>query len=313
MSSSRYLEVLAVSAVCATAIPTVLAEFGDRAWILELMTHFRLQYLAAQLLVLGVCLALRHWRTSAALLPLLALNANAVYAYRPSSPPLPLGDASFTVMTANLSSRTTEYTAFIEQASAAAPDVLVLVEFDHDWQESLAGLAADYPHAVLAPRRDNFGIALFTKLPILEQRVFDLRSSKALDARLRLPDGRTMRLIAVHLRPPLNRQLAAERDAQLTVLAELAARIDEPLIITGDFNLTPYSPAFDAFTARAGVRDTRAGRGWGITWPTFLPAAGIPIDHCLVSEHLGAGELRRGRAFGSDHYPILTTLFLRGS
>ena len=50
-----------------------------------------------------------------------------------------------------------------------------------------------------------------------------------------------------------------------------------------------------------------------MTWPTYNPLLRIPIDHCLVSEHFMIGEQYQGPDFGSDHYPVLTRLYLRGN
>jgi endonuclease/exonuclease/phosphatase (EEP) superfamily protein YafD len=214
-------------------------------------------------------------------------------------------------MTVNLYGHNHDFARFIELARRENPDVILLVEVDAAWSGALAALAADYPQRLVSVREDLFGIALLSRLPLLESRVVDLRGAPSIDARVGLADGRDLRLIGVHLRPPTSRARATERNAQL---ADLRARLAEdtgPLIVTGDFNVTPYSPLLETWLEQTGLKDARAGRGFHATWPAFFPILGIPIDHCLVSEHFTIGDQYQGAAFGSDHYPVLTRLFLR--
>ncbi|HEX9877671.1 MAG TPA: endonuclease/exonuclease/phosphatase family protein [Gammaproteobacteria bacterium] len=297
-------------AAFATAVPTLLALAAAQAWWLELFSHFRLQYLAAQLVLLAALALRRRWRMSLLLIPLAALNASATSAYWPREPNPVSGRPDVRIMTANLYEDASDAARFIPQAQREDPDVLALVEFSHEWQAALSTLTAEYPYSSLEPRHGSFGIALLSRLPIIEQRSFELLSSTTLDVRLALPDGRALRLLAVHLRPPQSPRLAGERNRQLTELGKIVSRIDEPLIVIGDFNTTPYSPLFKDWSAQTGLRDARTR--WSFSWPASFPLLGIPIDHCMISEHFIAGEQRRGEAFGSDHYPILTELYLRG-
>jgi endonuclease/exonuclease/phosphatase (EEP) superfamily protein YafD len=94
------------------------------------------------------------------------------------------------------------------------------------------------------------------------------------------------------------------RNRQLDQLAAYVKDIDEPLLVCGDLNLTPYSPYFDRFTEAAALTDVRLGQGLGFSWPTFFPMAGIPIDHCLFRGPLAVESIKRLEPFGSDHYPV---------
>jgi endonuclease/exonuclease/phosphatase (EEP) superfamily protein YafD len=116
--------------------------------------------------------------------------------------------------------------------------------------------------------------------------------------------------VGVHLRSPTSGWRAGQRNWQYELLARRRAEIDGPLVVTGDFNTTPYSPIFTDWIERTGLTDVRRGRGLGYSWPTFLPIASIPIDHCVVSKEFRVIAERRLPSIGSDHYPILTVLAL---
>lgn len=297
-------------AVMTIVVSAVAIAPGDQ-WLLELASHFRAQYLAAQALLL-VGLAFRaRWAWCLALLPVLVLNFVPLAPYwpRPSADPLLTGD-SLTLMSANLAGDDTGRSAFLDMLERAPPDIALLVEFGPGWSEAARSLHEIYPHRVEIPRSDAFGIAIFSRLPFLEQRSFRLQTTSAIDVRINL-SGRPVRILGVHLRPPTNAVGSTERNRQLSDLATIASRETEPLLVMGDLNITPYSPVFTDTLGATGLLDTGRARGWYFSWPTFLPILGIPIDLCMVSEHFVVLDHQRGPYFGSDHYPLMATVALR--
>jgi len=279
--------------------------------VLELLTHFRLQYLAAELLLLLVCLWYRRWLLVSLLLPVIAVNAAAVAPYWPRETAVVSAPNAVELMTANLYGGNHDYSRFIDVVRRERPDVLLLLEYNSRWGSALASLSAEYPHQIVAEREDYFGMALFSRIPLADAGVIDLRGVPAIDAELELGAAGATRLIGVHFRPPMSARQARERNAQLDLVGELALAEAGPLIVAGDFNVTPYSPVLAEWLERTELTDTRRGRGFGTSWPTSLPVLGIPIDHVLVSEDFLVSAHYYGAAFGSDHYPVVTRLSLR--
>jgi endonuclease/exonuclease/phosphatase (EEP) superfamily protein YafD len=115
------------------------------------------------------------------------------------------------------------------------------------------------------------------------------------------------------LSAPTSARRAAQRNRELELLAEHRATIDGPLVVAGDFNVTPYSPFYADWLAQTRLRDTRYHRTFGATWPTYLPFLGIPIDHIAVSPEFQTIAHRRLPNFDSDHYGILAEIALQGS
>ncbi len=90
-----------------------------------------------------------------------------------------------------------------------------------------------------------------------------------------------------------------------------------PLIVAGDFNLTPWSPRFPAVLSASGLKLADTGSIWPHTWPApsgwfygGLVVRGFPIDHILVSRHFALLAARRGPDIGSDHLPVIVDLAL---
>jgi endonuclease/exonuclease/phosphatase (EEP) superfamily protein YafD len=115
-------------------------------------------------------------------------------------------------------------------------------------------------------------------------------------------------IVGAHPYPPSREQLSQRRNAQLRRLAELVNASGEPTVLVGDLNTTSWSPAFADFLDSTGLRDSRRGFGVQPSWPTLMPLAYIPIDHCLVSPEIVVKSRKIGRDVGSDHLPVIALL-----
>lgn len=133
---------------------------------------------------------------------------------------------------------------------------------------------------------------------------------RSVDAQIATPDG-SVRVIAVHPPSPVFDQDAWTRE--LAQLPALAAGVDEPLVIMGDFNASWFHPPFRAAIHAAGLRDVLVdeGHGMAMTWPTDeLVPPFVTLDHVLVD---GALATVGGRAIavpGSDHRGVVATVAL---
>ena len=66
-------------------------------------------------------------------------------------------------MLMNVRSENTRHDLVIAEIRRRDPDVLVLLEVNDRWLEMLAEVIASYPHTILQPRADNFGIAVLSR------------------------------------------------------------------------------------------------------------------------------------------------------
>jgi endonuclease/exonuclease/phosphatase family metal-dependent hydrolase len=166
--------------------------------------------------------------------------------------------------------------------------------------------------AVFAPCIDDgdgsgsYGIATLSRLPILESRQICLpitghtRRSQPRCALVTRHtwDGGDLEMINTHLSV-----LFRERAGQVAAIA--AEMVGEALVIAGDFNCTPWSPAYKLL-ARGLKSATRFAR----TWPS--PAPLVPIDHIFYRGRLGvvsAGTWTgAGARKASDHLPVVAEL-----
>jgi len=153
---------------------------------------------------------------------------------------------------------------------------------------------------------ERYGIATLTKLPIQSSRHLKLPLQYRSEPRsslitiLEWGQGHVVEMINTHLSI-----LFKERPGQVAAIA--AAMANEALIVAGDFNMTPWSPAYRALRRDSFLHSaTRFAR----TWPA--PAPFMPLDHIL---YRGQVEIVKAEAWtggpartASDHLPVVVEL-----
>jgi endonuclease/exonuclease/phosphatase (EEP) superfamily protein YafD len=220
--------------------------------------------------------------------------------------------APLKVLTVNVSFRQFSARRLLEIVREADPDVVIVQELTPHAESVLADLDVQFPHLRKFPADGPLGIGLWSRYELESGATIALGRSPAIQARVRGPTG-VFTVIGVHLRAPSTPQRAAARDRQLLELAARSVAVSEPLIVAGDLNITPYSPLFTDWLEESGLTDTRRGRTLSVSWPTTLPAVGIPIDHVAVNEHFEILSHRNLPNFESDHYGVLVELALRSA
>lgn len=300
----RLLKFLVAVVVLANLLP-----LGARwLWMLELTSHFRVQYLAVTAGLLLLAGLRRQWVACAALVTAGAVSAAAVLPYLPSSISTSIAaPATLKVLTVNVSYRPFSGRRLLELVREADPDVLIVQELTPHAEQVLADFDKLYPQHHKFPLAGPRGIGLWSRYELESSETFALGRLPAIEARVRAPQG-VFTVIGAHLNSPLSAPRAAARNAELRELAARSTAIVEPLVVAGDFNITPYSPFFVDWLGESGLTDTRRGRTLSISWPTMLPWAGIPIDHVAVNAGFSIVSHEQLSNFESDHYGVLVEL-----
>ncbi len=297
----------AAAALCAVFSIATLFDSAHR--LLELFSHFRLQYLGGAVVLAILLFALRQVRWGIGLTLVALINAWTVLPYyQHASPETSQGGATLTLLHTNILSSNTAYDELIALIDQTAPDVVLVQEFTAAWQTALADLAG-YPNRYELPRDDNFGLALYSRHALS---VIEVHNTGPID----LPvlavtldhGGNTWTLISPHTMPPLGESGTRIRNAQLADIAEIANSSDMPTVIIGDLNISMWAYHFAQLIADTGYHDARLGNGVLPSWPAQLPFAMIPIDHCLVSDGIEVLDIDTGPNIGSDHLPLIVTL-----
>jgi endonuclease/exonuclease/phosphatase (EEP) superfamily protein YafD len=305
----RWLDRLLLTCA-ALAVLVQLLPLGARlSWILELTTHFRVQYVAVSVLLLVALALRRQWTACGALVIASAVSATPLLPYLPltRTEQSAAAPVSLRLLTVNVSFRQFSARRLLELIRESAPDVVVVQELTPHADSVLADLDTAFPHHHKFAADGPTGIGLWSRLPLESSKTFALGRAPAIEGRVQTPAG-IVTVIGVHLRAPVSSTRAAARNQQLRSLAASSAEISGPLVVAGDFNITPYSPYFVDWLDASGLTDSRRGRTLSVSWPATLPWFGIPIDHVAVNDGLTILSHERLPHFESDHYGVLVEL-----
>ena len=234
---------------------------------------------------------------------------------RPDRPrPVDAGDGPrLRVFTANLLYVNGDMGGIAEELRAARPDVVALQEVSPLNLAALeaAGVLADYPYRLAAPRLDPFGSAVLSRLPLEDSELL-LVAGLPLPRTTVVVGDRRVRLYDAHTRAPIGEGIGTWK-AQLAELRRMVEAEDGPRVVAGDLNATSGHRAYRDLL-QAGLRDAHVERGrwWVTTWPTdrrWVPPL-ARLDHVLVSPEVVVVDVREGTGRGSDHRPVIADLAL---
>lgn len=210
------------------------------------------------------------------------------------------------IVSANAHLDNTDATRLHDWMISVSPEIVVVSEVSLGFGKQL-DLMLEYPHRIIRPSHDPFGIALLSKLPIKDSSVIkDNEDIPHISATLMMGD-QPIKIAAIHPMPPLSPEYHQARDKNLSALARNSMAGGVPAVIAGDFNATPWSTDF----AELDKLGWHRASGLRPTWPFWGRGLfGIPIDHVIASSQWRLLGNTVGPDIGSDHYPILVRLSL---
>ena len=295
--------------VCASTLFGLLGRFW---WFFDLFSHFRVQYFLSISTITVFLLIAKHYRVSAGFGLCAAINLTSIFPYYFGSATTNNGDGvTLRAVSINVNTANRSFDLVKQFLRDNHPDIVLLIEVDKAWVTALEEIHSTYPYQKTSPREDNFGIALYSKLPFRKCDIVRFGPANLpsivgeFDAQ-----GKSLTMIGTHPPPPAGEANSAYRNDQINAIAEYLATVPTPKILMGDLNMTPWSYHFGRFTAATGMVDSATGRGLALTWPTNQILLRIPIDHCLISKEITIKNRFVGADIGSDHYPVVVDFAL---
>ena len=198
-----------------------------------------------------------------------------------------------------------ETRAFVRQAS---PDIAMFCECGHGWPVELQSLTNEMPHHVRIPAMD---IDVFSRHPMVRTQIFHFGPRRGFVVVGVSVEGAELSFVATHTysRHWIGDQGFAWRNETLEDgIGKRLADAPRPLVVMGDLNVSPWSPAYKSMMKASGFSDARRGYGLLVTQHghgAISKWLWKPIDHCLFSAGLEVNNIYTGPDLTSDHLPVV--------
>lgn len=197
--------------------------------------------------------------------------------------------------------------ALIEKVDA---EHMVLCELTEDILSSCSQVLKRYKSQKIVAVRDGHSLGLFSKREFLSIDVVKLGDEQmpAIFAKAADQNDEEFLLGAVHPPPSISSHWHKTRLSYFDDLSTYLNGYPMPKLIMGDFNAVLWGLDFKRFLNKSNLISALLKQRYKMTWPTFFPVFGIPMDHILLSKDISFSGVEVGPHIGSDHLPLMLEL-----
>lgn len=292
---------------------TCCSFFGERFWLFESCSHFRVQAMQLSLPFIAYTIWKRKNRQALLWICIALINYYPVFKLY-NGAPHPISKPTYRAMLLNLFSSTVDEALLQREINRIDPDFILLLEATSAMQPLCDALKATYTYQLYQFRDDPYGIALLSRLPMNQPRLSTSNKNQlpSIQTDLHTPCG-SFTFIGTHPPPPINRTLAKARNASFHTLSKWTHAARYPVVLMGDLNTTPFAHSFHQLLEESGLHDSTLSFGFQPTWKVGNPLLQLPLDHFLHDEQITIHQRSVGSDLGSDHRPLLVEFSLHSS
>lgn len=297
------------------ALFSLVGYFGNWHRYLEFTNNFKLQYLLLSCCTLFFWLLTRrsYWLLTSLVCVLINLAVIVPWYYPTQQPVIHTEYESLRVLAFNVLHQNNRYDDAIKLVQNQNVDIAVFLEATPPWNTKLLALNKILPHHFSAKKLQ---IEIYCKFPLEDTEIQLYGTYRGLVVSQLTVGKSDLIFVASHTYPQLyyGHQGWKIRNEQLKQgIGNQLGKLDKPVIIAGDLNVTMWSPQYKSMIANSGLQNARQGFGILPTQSNYFPQIpwlAIPLDHFLVSQNILVTNMETGRNIGSDHLPIMMDILV---
>jgi endonuclease/exonuclease/phosphatase (EEP) superfamily protein YafD len=180
--------------------------------------------------------------------------------------------------------------AIIAAIRAQQADVVALQELSPGAAAGIQRQLVDnYPYQVLAPSIERAGLGLISRYPLVEWKSQGAAMQTALlrvggssvtviNVSMTAPELKRHRLPGVRWAKYIRNYRTSKRSREIGSLLRTIERVEGPLVVAGDFNLSDREPDYAQLAAQLHDSYRETNWGFGNTFPGSLDLGGVPIS-----------------------------------
>jgi len=291
---------------------------GISHWFFRTADFVRLQSLFIQTVLLGFFLyseenfTIFSWIVIVALIATMLYQLYKVFPYSslfPRTRRLHTGsDGQVSILAGNVLQTNTHYQDFISEVKRFDPDLVLTMETNKDWENSLSEIEKNYSFSVKVPLENFYGMHLYSKKELQNVKVkYQIEEDKpSIFFDFPIEGEQPIFFCCLHPAPPspTENDTSKERDAELMLTGKEIRKIDRPTVVCGDMNDVVWSRTTRLFKKMTGMIDPRVGRGFFSTYHADFFFLRFPLDHLFHTRDLFVGNMIRSKNFRSDHFAM---------
>lgn len=297
----------------------IVANLASLNIFVDILSHFKVQYFYISFLFLFsfvyLCFVNKKFIIGVILsFCLVYSNYSTISPYYKNLSNIPKGETLkvglFNVLTSNK-----HYDKLLDEIKLQNPDIVILQEVDNAWVSNIQSLKKEYPYYKNYPREDNFGISLYSKIPLknIATEFWDAYSVPVMVA-----DTGEIKIYCTHTLPPASFDYIKTRNKMLQRIGEILGKAPhrgENVLVAGDLNTTSFSkayrlanPSLNSYPIYDAINYIPAAKGtWNAKHPPFFR---ITLEHILTTENIVPTKTTLGNPFGSDHLPVFAEFII---